>query len=60
MTIARLEVCVAVIAATVAHQIVQEHRCVFWRIVFWSDASVVLHYLNCLFVYFCLERHRTH
>ena len=34
MTIPRLELCAAVIAAKVAHQIVQEHRCVFSRIVF--------------------------
>ena len=46
MTIPRLELCAAVIAAKVAHQIVQEHRCVFSRIVFWTDATVVLRYLN--------------
>ena len=46
MTIPRLELCAAVIAAKVAHQIVQENRCVFSRIVFWTDATVVLRYLN--------------
>ena len=46
MTIPRLELCAAVIAAKVAHQIVQEHRCVFSRIVFWTDATVALRYSN--------------
>ena len=46
MTIPRLELCAAVIAAKVAHQIVQEHKCVFSRIVFWTDATVVLRCLH--------------
>ena len=46
MTIPRLELCAAIYAAKVAHQIVQEHKCVFSRIVFWTDASVVLRFLN--------------
>ena len=46
MKIPPLELCAAVIAAKVAHQIVQERRCVFSRIVFWTDATVVLRCLN--------------
>ena len=46
MTIPRLELCAAVIAVKVAHQIVQEHRCAFSRVIFWTDATVVLRYLR--------------
>ena len=46
MTIPRLELCAAVVAAKVAHQIVKEHRCVFSRIGFWADATVILRNLN--------------
>ena len=46
MTIPRLELCTAVIAAKVAHQIVQEHRYVISRIVFWAEATVLLRYLH--------------
>ena len=46
MTIPGLEPCATVIAAKGAHQSVQEHRRVFSPIVFWTDATVVLRYLN--------------
>ena len=46
MTIPCLELCAAVIAVKVSHQIVQEHRCAFSRVIFWTDATVVLPYLR--------------
>ena len=46
VTIPRLELTAAVLAAKLGNIICQELQYDFQRVVFWSDATVVLHYIN--------------
>ena len=46
LTIPRLELTAAVVAAKLGNTICREMQCSFSRVVYWSDAIVVLRYLN--------------